>query len=43
VRGKLETLGNVPVGSTAAEAASYIEAEAKRWQETISAAGIPRE
>jgi tripartite-type tricarboxylate transporter receptor subunit TctC len=43
VSGKLETLGNVPVGSTAAEAATYIEAEAKRWHEILRAAGIPRE
>jgi len=43
VRDKLETLGNVPVGSTAAEAAAYIEAEAKRWHEILRSAGIPRE
>ena len=43
VRGRLETLGNVPVGSTAAEATTYIEAEAKRWHEILGAAGIPRE
>jgi len=43
VRDKLETLGNVPVGGTAAEAAAYIEAEAKRWHEILRSAGIPRE
>ena len=43
VSDKLETLGNVPVGSTAAEATTYIEAEAKRWHEILGAAGIPRE
>ncbi len=37
---KLETLGNVAVGSTAAEAATYIETEAKRWHDLLSAAGI---
>ena len=39
VRDKLETLGNVPVGSTAAEVAAYIEAEAKRWHEILRSAG----
>ena len=43
VRDKLETLGNVPVGGTAVEAAACIEAEAKRWHEILRAAGIPRE
>jgi tripartite-type tricarboxylate transporter receptor subunit TctC len=40
VSGKLQALGNMPVGSTAAEAAFYIEAEAKRWHEIVTAAGI---
>ena len=37
---KLEALGNVAVGSTAAEAAGYINAEAKRWHDLLGAAGI---
>ena len=37
---KLESLGNVPVGSTAGEAASYIDAEAKRWHDLLGATGI---
>jgi tripartite-type tricarboxylate transporter receptor subunit TctC len=37
---KLESLGNVAVGSTAAEAAGYIDMEAKRWHDLLSAAGI---
>ncbi len=37
---KLESLGNAAVGTTASEAATYIETEAKRWHETLSAAGI---
>jgi len=37
---KLETLGNVAVGSTAAEAATYIETESKRWRDLLGAAGI---
>ncbi|WP_213774461.1 tripartite tricarboxylate transporter substrate binding protein [Bradyrhizobium sp. dw_78] len=40
VSSKLETLGNVPYGSTAAEAQAYIDAESKRWHEIIRAAGI---
>jgi tripartite-type tricarboxylate transporter receptor subunit TctC len=40
VSGKLATLGNIPDGSTAAEAQAYIDAESKRWHEIISAAGI---
>jgi tripartite-type tricarboxylate transporter receptor subunit TctC len=40
---KLRSLGNVPVGSTPADAASYIETEAMRWDEIIRAAGIARE
>lgn len=40
VSAKLLSLGNVPVGSTAAEATSYIEAEAKRWHDIVAAAGI---
>jgi tripartite-type tricarboxylate transporter receptor subunit TctC len=37
---KLETLGNVAVGSSPAEAASYIEAEAKQWHDLLGAAGV---
>ena len=37
---KLESLGNVPVASTVGEAASYIDAEAKRWHELLGANGI---
>ena len=37
---KLESLGNVAVGSTAAEAAGYIDTEAKRWHDLLGAAGI---
>lgn len=40
---KLQSLGNVPVGSTAAEAAGYIEKEAKRWHDIVAAAGIKPE
>jgi tripartite-type tricarboxylate transporter receptor subunit TctC len=40
VSGKLESLGNLPRGSTAAEAQAFIDAESKRWHEIISAAGI---
>ena len=40
VAGKLAALGNDPVGSTPAEAAAYIDAEAKRWNEVLTAAGI---
>ena len=40
VRDRLESLGNVPDGSTAAEAAVFIDEESKRWHEIISAAGI---
>ncbi len=40
VAGKLATLGNEPVGTTSAEAQSYIDAEAKRWGEVLGAAGI---
>ena len=37
---KLESLGNVAVGSTAAEAAGYIDTEAKRWHDLLGAAFI---
>ena len=37
---KLETLGNVAVGSSAAEAAITIDTEAKRWHDLLGAAGI---
>ncbi len=37
---KLEFLGNAAVGSTAAEAAGYIDMEAKRWHDLLGAAGI---
>jgi len=40
VAGKLATLGNDPVGSTPEEAAAYVDAEAKRWNEVLTAAGI---
>ncbi len=40
---KFDALGYVPVGSTAAEAATYIEAEAKRWHEIVGSGGVPRE
>jgi tripartite-type tricarboxylate transporter receptor subunit TctC len=40
VRDRLESLGNVPDGSTAAEAAAYIDEESKRWHEIINAAGL---
>jgi tripartite-type tricarboxylate transporter receptor subunit TctC len=40
---KLESLGNGPVGSTAGEAATYIDVEAKRWRDIINSGGIPRE
>lgn len=40
VSGKLELLGNTPIGDTPAEAATYIEEEAKRWHEIVTAAGI---
>lgn len=40
VAGKFAALGNDPVGSTPAEAAAYVDAEAKRWNEVLSAAGI---
>ena len=37
---KLESLGNVAVGSTAAEAAAAIDTEAKRWHDLLGVAGI---
>jgi tripartite-type tricarboxylate transporter receptor subunit TctC len=40
---KLQSLGNVPVGSTAIEAAATIAQEAKRWHDIIAAAGIAPE
>ena len=40
VSSKLESLGNIPRGSTAAEAQAYVEAESKRWHDIVSAAGI---
>jgi tripartite-type tricarboxylate transporter receptor subunit TctC len=40
VNEKLKSLGNDAVGSTADEAATYIEAEAKRWHDILGAAGI---
>jgi tripartite-type tricarboxylate transporter receptor subunit TctC len=43
VSGKLQSLGNEPVGSTPVDAQSFIAAESKRWHEIISAAGIQPE
>lgn len=43
VSAKLESLGNVPVGSTASEAATFIETEAKRWHQIVDSGAIPRE
>lgn len=43
VSSKLESLGNQPVGSTPAEAGAYMDAEAKRWREITSKAGIKPE
>jgi tripartite-type tricarboxylate transporter receptor subunit TctC len=43
VSDKLASLGNVPRGTTAAEAQAYIEAESKRWRQIIRAAGIQPE
>ena len=40
VSSKLATLGNEPVGTTPAEAQSYIDTEAKRWRDVLAAAGI---
>ena len=40
VSDKLESLGNIARGSSAAEAQAYIESESKRWHEIISPAGI---
>ena len=40
---KLASLGNIPRGSTASEAQAYIDAESKRWQAIIRAAGIKPE
>jgi tripartite-type tricarboxylate transporter receptor subunit TctC len=37
---KLQSLGNEPDGGTAAAASAYIDAEAKRWHEIVTAAGI---
>src|ERR1700733_15385514 len=43
VSDKLASLGNVPRGTTAAEAQAYIDAESKRWHAIIRAAGIQPE
>ena len=43
VSNKLESLGNVARGSSAAEAQAYVEAESKRWHEIISASGVHHE
>jgi tripartite-type tricarboxylate transporter receptor subunit TctC len=43
VSDKLASLGNVPRGTTAAEAQAYIDAESKRWHAIIRAAGIQAE
>jgi tripartite-type tricarboxylate transporter receptor subunit TctC len=43
VSDKLQSLGNVPVGSSAVEAATMITQEAKRWHDIITAAGIKPE
>jgi tripartite-type tricarboxylate transporter receptor subunit TctC len=43
VSDKLQSLGNVPVGSSAAEATTMITQEAKRWHDIITAAGIKPE
>jgi tripartite-type tricarboxylate transporter receptor subunit TctC len=40
VSDKLASLGNVPDGRAAAEAQAYVDAEARRWHEIVSAAGI---
>lgn len=40
VKAKLATLGNEPVGSSAAEADTYIAAEAERWAKLLKAANI---
>lgn len=40
VAGKLAALGNEPVGTTPEQAQAYIDAEAKRWNEVLTAAGI---
>jgi tripartite-type tricarboxylate transporter receptor subunit TctC len=37
---KLESLGNVPVGNSPAEAKAYMNAEAKRWHDIVTKAGI---
>jgi tripartite-type tricarboxylate transporter receptor subunit TctC len=39
-RGRLESLGNVAVGSTPAEAEAYIAAEARRWNEIATKANM---
>jgi len=43
VSDELASLGNIPRGSTTAEAQAYIDAESKRWHEIIRAAGIQPE
>jgi tripartite-type tricarboxylate transporter receptor subunit TctC len=43
VSDKLASLGDVPRGTTAAEAKAYIDAESKRWHAIIRAAGIQAE
>jgi tripartite-type tricarboxylate transporter receptor subunit TctC len=43
VSDELASLGNVPRGTTAAEAQAYIDAESKRWHAIIRAAGIQPE
>jgi tripartite-type tricarboxylate transporter receptor subunit TctC len=43
VSAKLQSLGNVPVGGSAAEAAATIAQEAKRWHDIIATAGIKPE
>jgi tripartite-type tricarboxylate transporter receptor subunit TctC len=40
VKAKFAALGNEPVGSTPAEAQTYIAAEADRWAKVLKAAGI---
>jgi tripartite-type tricarboxylate transporter receptor subunit TctC len=43
VSDELASLGNIPRGSTTAEAQAYIDAESKRWHEIIRAAGVQPE
>jgi hypothetical protein len=40
VSGPLESIANVPVGSTATEATTFIEAEVNRWHMIVGAGGI---